>query len=464
MNEDFDRRLREGLSQLPLPDAPQSLRDAIDRLDDEPVRPSHRMAGILMGWPATAVFVAAVALVTLIVVAGPLGMAGPGPTSSEPTSPTSGLESQSAPPVATVPVIVCGRLDPDPCHAAIELVRQADPKRVEAATAIVVDDVCAPTVLCDRLYPFDALVVLVASSGGPTESHVYQVVGLDYQPERVEAWAGPVPAHITALVQGVTTAACTESAPTTSGGWWVEVGGPHAYFNVEPGTLYATDNPWKIIVRFDPDATTGETVAMAAEAVPSGQRVEGTLNSRMNPANIYHFASPAPGLPGGWYLFEQRIPTVGCWRLSASIDGRIVGTATLSIVHGAPSPEASASARPPASQVPSPTTFSFDVENHASIGVVVSVASDTAATLPGFEPGQRGTISIGLRNPQNGISVEIQGTECRLLATAMYPTPSPFTLLVEDGAQAGSIQLSTRAGRSSTPIPLPSNALVGCGG
>lgn len=105
-----------------------------------------------------------------------------------------------------------------------------------------------------------------------------------------------------------------------------------------------------------------------------------------------------------------------------------------------------------------------DVENRASIGVVVSVASDTAATLPGFEPGQRGTISISLRNPHNGISVEIQGTECRLLASAMYPTPSPFTLLVENGAQSGSIQLSTRAGESSTPIPLPSNSLVGCGG
>jgi hypothetical protein len=73
-------------------------------------------------------------------------------------------------------------------------------------------------------------------------------------------------------------------------------------------------------------------------------------------------------------------------------------------------PSATARATPAAS----PTVFAFDVENRASIGVVVSVASDTAATLPGFEPGQRGTIEIPLGNPQNGISVEIQGTECRL--------------------------------------------------
>jgi hypothetical protein len=119
-------------------------------------------------------------------------------------------------------------------------------------------------------------------------------------------------------------------------------------------------------------------------------------------------------------------------------------------------------------RTPAPTaslaSFRFDVENHASVGVVVSVASDTAATMPGFEPGQRGTVSIALRNPQNGISVEIQASECRVLAEGRHPTPVPFTLLVEDGPEAGTVRLSTRAGASGTPIPLPANSLVGCGG
>lgn len=157
--------------------------------------------------------------------------------------------------------------------------------------------------------------------------------------------------------------------------------------------------------------------------------------------------------------------------------------AALLIATGACSPAPSPSAQPPTS-VPSatlaathvttttptvepaasPISFSFDVESRASIGVVVSVASDTAATMPGFEPGQRGTISISLLDPNNGISVEIQGSECRLLASANYPTPVPFTLLVDDGPQAGTVQLSTRAGTSRTPMPLPSNSLVGCGG
>jgi hypothetical protein len=157
---------------------------------------------------------------------------------------------------------------------------------------------------------------------------------------------------------------CVESTPTTHGGWWVEIGGPHAYFNVKPGTLYASDNPWKIIVRFDPDAAEGESVATSAEAVPSGERVEGTLNSRMDPSSIYRFASPAPELSGGWYLFEQHIPKAGCWRLSASIDGRIVGTAVLSVVHGAPSPVASGppSAPTPAMASPVAPTSSSSTE------------------------------------------------------------------------------------------------------
>ena len=85
--------------------------------------------------------------------------------------------------------------------------------------------------------------------------------------------------------------------------------------------------------------------------------------------------------------------------------------------------------------------FSFDVENHASIGVVVSAASDTAATMPGFEPGQRGTIAIPLLNPENGIRVEIQGSGCSELAVALYPATEPFTLLIDDGAEDGTVEL-----------------------
>lgn len=113
---------------------------------------------------------------------------------------------------------------------------------------------------------------------------------------------------------------------------------------------------------------------------------------------------------------------------------------------------------------PRPPGFSFDVENRSRVPIIVSVASDTAAMMPGFEPGQRGTISIGLKNPQNGISVEIQAPGCRLLASAMLPTPVPFTLFVDDAPGAGIVRLSTVAGTGLTPLPLPINSLEGCGG
>jgi hypothetical protein len=111
-----------------------------------------------------------------------------------------------------------------------------------------------------------------------------------------------------------------------------------------------------------------------------------------------------------------------------------------------------------------PFLFTFDVDNHSSRGVVVSVASDYGASLPGFAPGQRGTISIHLLNPQNGIGVEIQDGACGLLAKALYPTPDRFTLIVDDGAKAGEIALTTKKGASATPIPLPSNDLEACFG
>ena len=120
---------------------------------------------------------------------------------------------------------------------------------------------------------------------------------------------------------------------------------------------------------------------------------------------------------------------------------------------------------PAPTPTPEPTViFSFDVENRSSIPIIVSVVSDRAAMLPGFEPGQRGTISLPLVNPGNGIYIEFQVGDCVVITTARYPTPDPFTLLIDDGAAAGTIRLSTLPGITATPMPLPSNDLEGCGG
>jgi hypothetical protein len=140
--------------------------------------------------------------------------------------------------------------------------------------------------------------------------------------------------------------ACAVSPGTMHGTWWREIGGPNAFFNWEEAALPAQPYPWKLIVRFDPDATS-QFVSVWGDHLESGERVIGTPNGRMDPAGIYRFDTPAPDLPGGWYLFEQPLPAAGCWRLSAAIDGRVVGTAFVEIGGpGAPLPSPSPTAGP----------------------------------------------------------------------------------------------------------------------
>jgi hypothetical protein len=68
---------------------------------------------------------------------------------------------------------------------------------VKGASRIVVDDTCPPTVLCDRRYPFDAVVVFVTGGADTTGWYYGEVVGLkDDQPTKVVAWQGDLPAHI----------------------------------------------------------------------------------------------------------------------------------------------------------------------------------------------------------------------------------------------------------------------------
>lgn len=133
--------------------------------------------------------------------------------------------------------------------------------------------------------------------------------------------------------------ACAESPATKHGSWWVEMGGPNAFFNIEPGTrLSIGDGVWLLFTRFDPDAGSAEGVSIEALHLGSGERVDGWLNSRMDPANIYRFDEPAPSLPGGWYLFELGIASPGCWLITGSIDGRVVGSATVDVGQGRAAP------------------------------------------------------------------------------------------------------------------------------
>jgi len=128
---------------------------------------------------------------------------------------------------------------------------------------------------------------------------------------------------------------CPMSSETRHGSWWVEVGGPAAFFNIEPGTRRPTleDETWLLIVRFDPDARPGQSLGVRARRLDSDDGVGfgGSYNSPVDPTNLFHLDEPAPALPGGWYLFEQRVRDPGCWRLEALIDGVVVGSAVVQV-------------------------------------------------------------------------------------------------------------------------------------
>lgn len=132
--------------------------------------------------------------------------------------------------------------------------------------------------------------------------------------------------------------ACDESPATLHGSWWVEMGGPNAFFNIEPGTrLSSEDGTWLLFTRFDPDAGSDE-VSIEARLLGSDERIVGRLNSRVEPSGIYRFDEPAPSLPGGWYLFELDVASPGCWLITGSVGGHVVGSATVQVGRGRPGP------------------------------------------------------------------------------------------------------------------------------
>jgi hypothetical protein len=118
-------------------------------------------------------------------------------------APTAGPRESvaSAPAVSTGPspdpAVDCGRLVVTACEQAIALARVGHESELAAATRIVADDSCPPSVLCDRLHPFDSIVVFVTAGADTTGWYSFHVTGLeDSVPTKVEPWLSDLPAHI----------------------------------------------------------------------------------------------------------------------------------------------------------------------------------------------------------------------------------------------------------------------------
>lgn len=109
---------------------------------------------------------------------------------------------------------------------------------------------------------------------------------------------------------------------------------------------------------------------------------------------------------------------------------------------------------------PSPNVLRIDVVNRSRSWVVVSVGTDAAGAMPGFLPGQSGTIMIPLGDPANGVSVEVLGPpSCQALATGSFPSTQPFTLLLDDPPGLQGVVLTSRLGVAQSAIPVPKDTL-----
>jgi hypothetical protein len=117
-------------------------------------------------------------------------------------SPTS-VASGGAEPAEAPPNVICNRVDRTTCETAVDLARAATGSDgVPGTSLIVVVDVCPPTVMCDRLYAFDSLVIFVTAGADTTGWYAYEVTGLEAEtPTEAKPWPRQIPPHVVSLVR-----------------------------------------------------------------------------------------------------------------------------------------------------------------------------------------------------------------------------------------------------------------------
>lgn len=159
-----------------------------------PARDSVLLVGL--GVAVAALVFVAVVWMSAPAVAGPT--ASPAPPSVAP-SPSDGSATGSPAGSGVAPPDFgdCGRIPPAPCARAIDVARAGNEADLIGTTRIVVDDTCSPDSMCDRKFPFDAIVVFVTVVGDTTGWYAFRVFGLDGKvPTDAERWQGEIPAHV----------------------------------------------------------------------------------------------------------------------------------------------------------------------------------------------------------------------------------------------------------------------------
>jgi hypothetical protein len=135
----------------------------------------------------------------------------PAAGSAEPTAPAD--TPTTGPALLIGPVVRCARLGEVDCEGAIALARDIDPAAYTHAELVVADDTCAPGLICDRLYPFSALVVFATRAGSSAGSAAFFVHGAS-GPEAAERSSADGASWITDMVEaGLTIAPGTTLFP-----------------------------------------------------------------------------------------------------------------------------------------------------------------------------------------------------------------------------------------------------------
>jgi hypothetical protein len=126
--------------------------------------------------------------------------------SASPPSASLAPPTQSNAPSArpSLGIVECGQISAAACAKAVALARAGHEAEVAGATRIVVDDTCPPTVVCDRIYPFDSIVVFVTAGADTTGWYAFSVVGKKADtPTDATPWGLPeLPAHVVQTLKG----------------------------------------------------------------------------------------------------------------------------------------------------------------------------------------------------------------------------------------------------------------------
>jgi hypothetical protein len=174
--------------------------------DSTPGRVPRTLVAALSTAALAAVFVAAIGLRGQL-IANPAGTA---------TLAAPGAEKTPAATERFEQIVECGRIGQEDCRESIAIVRADYTAAVDTARAIVVDDTCPRSasggyLICDRVYPFDALVVLIPADGTEALSW-FSVVGSD-GPEEILALRSSIPDHILDLIAAIALEPSAEPDP-----------------------------------------------------------------------------------------------------------------------------------------------------------------------------------------------------------------------------------------------------------